>query len=150
MACARLRAVRRTLHCAALAQRESLVVLAAGIAFGQNEGKASIDQSPGELGASRAFDDGHDLSVDPDSVVAHGQCSALGSGLLMRESYGQRWRVSISTTMSAWPEARRVGTRIPGRALAVVRGDCQKIASRPSRSRVNSTTSASSGQPSAP
>ncbi|HVL28400.1 MAG TPA: hypothetical protein VM390_09655 [Acidimicrobiales bacterium] len=86
--------------------------------------------------------------------------------------------MSITTSSTAQPEARRVGTRMPGRAWRVVRALCQKIASRPVRSRVNtswerfslarastrstagprrthertstsSTTSAPSGQPSA-
>ncbi|MGH9222838.1 MAG: hypothetical protein ACRD2W_03325 [Acidimicrobiales bacterium] len=45
----------------------------------------------------------------------------------------------MRTCRTGQPDARRVGTRSPGRARRVVRAVCQKMASRPDFSLVNTS-----------
>ena len=97
---------------------------------GERVGELPVDQAADEVVEALAFHDRDDLLVVGDAVVAGGERSALGGGLLLGELVG--------VALAAVDEDREVrevggaaaGTRIPGRAWRVVRADCQKIASR--------------------
>jgi hypothetical protein len=110
-----------------------------GRQLGEQIRQAAVDQAAGQISECLALHRSDQPAVHLDPVVAGGQGSTRKVGLLPREAVRVRSRVSTSTSGWRWPEARRVGTRIPGRALRVVRVDCQKIPSRPPLRRVKMT-----------
>jgi hypothetical protein len=56
--------------------------------LGEGVGELAVDQPAGEVGDGLAFDDGHDLVVERDAVVAGGQRVAFGGGVLAGEAVG--------------------------------------------------------------
>jgi hypothetical protein len=107
--------------------------------FGEGVGELAVDEAAGEVVDAFAFDDGDDLVVEGDAVVADGQGAAFGGGVLAGESVG----VALSGVDELWrpsrPAGRPVGSRWVGRALRVVRADCQKMPSRPPLRRVKTS-----------
>ena len=100
--------------------------------LGERVGEVAVDESSREIGQALPLDDCDNFTIDGDAVVADGQSPSLGTGLLAGEAVGIVLPGVDEDSELLVPRRSWVGIRIPGRAFAVVRGDCQKISSRPS------------------